>query len=463
MVVSAKDRARTCCSRGQVLAARGDVVVVTVNYRLGALGFLTHPDLADDEGVCGNWGVLDLITALRWVRDEIGAFGGDATNVTLFGESAGGTLVALLAATAAARRFVPPRHRAERRADGDAAPRASRLAEELAEEVGVGSVRELRDTAGDAILAGQLALEARRGGGMVFMPSVDGELIERAPVDALGSGAAAGIPMMIGTNVDEMRLLAAGDPHRTDLDDDGLRRRLDKVLDGGVDDVIETVRRAREGRGEPATPSDLWFAIDSDRFFRVPSLRAADAHVAHEPRTFVYLFGWPSPALDGWLGACHVLEIPFVFGLQGAPDFVALTGSGPAADRLSEQMMGAWTAFARTDDPSTAELPWPQHDVATRPTMYFDERSRVEMAPARPNAPSSPRTRGSYEGLRAEVVTSRATCAESRYSSIRAMRSPSTTATMQAGSSTALPFAPVARSTCCWTKPVGVGWQMTSP
>ena len=80
--------------------------------------------------------------------------------------------------------------------------------------------------------------------------------------------------------------------------------------------MIERVTRAREARGEATTPSDLWFAIESDRFFRVPSIRAADAHVRHEPRTYVYLFGWPSPALDGWLGACHVLEIPFVFGIH---------------------------------------------------------------------------------------------------------------------------------------------------
>jgi para-nitrobenzyl esterase len=187
--------------------------------------------------------------------------------------------------------------------------------------------------------------------------------------------------MMIGTNVDEIRLLSAGDPHRADLDDDGLRRRLDKVLDGGVDEVIETVSRARSERGEPTTPSDLWFAIETDRFFRVPSLRSADAHVAHEPRTFVYLFGWPSPSLDGWLGACHVLEIPFVFGLYDAPHLSAFTGTGPTADALSAQMMDAWTAFARSDDPSTPALRWPRHGTETRPTMFFDAHSRVEFAP----------------------------------------------------------------------------------
>ena len=101
----------------------------------------------------------------------------------------------------------------------------------------------------------------------------------------------------------------------------------------------------------------------------------------HEPRTFVYLFGWRSPMLDGWVGACHVLEIPFVFGLHDRPTSRPFTGAGPQADALSRQMMQAWVAFARTDDPSTPELAWPRHDPRTRPTMVFAENTRVEHAP----------------------------------------------------------------------------------
>jgi carboxylesterase type B len=367
-------------SRGPVLAARGDVVVVTVNYRLGALGFATHPDLSED-GTCGNRAIEDLVTALRWVRDEIGAFGGDAGNVTLFGESAGGTLVSILAtmpiASGLFRRVivqsgVPTAIDLER---------ASRLTEELAREAGASGVRQLRNVPGEAVLAAQIALEARRGGRMVFIPAVDGVLVERTPVDAFSAGAAAGTPMIIGTNVDEMRLLGAGDPHRLDLDEAGLRVRLERVLEGDVGQVIDAVRSARAARGEGTSPSDLWFAIETDRFFRVPSLRAADAHVAHDPRTYVYLFGWRSPAFDGWLGACHVLEIPFVFGLQDAPHLAPFTGAGADGARLSAEMMGAWVTFARGDDPSTPGLSWPRHDPGARPTLVFDERSRAEAAP----------------------------------------------------------------------------------
>src|SRR5262245_48062597 len=127
-------------SHGPVLAERGDVVVVTVNYRLGALGFVTHPELTDGAGVCGNWAILDLVAALRWVRDDIAAFGGDAANVTIFGESAGGTLVTALAVAPIARGLfrrmivqsgVPTAMTLER---------ASRLAEELAQEVGAAGV-----------------------------------------------------------------------------------------------------------------------------------------------------------------------------------------------------------------------------------------------------------------------------------------------------------------------------------
>jgi para-nitrobenzyl esterase len=217
---------------------------------------------------------------------------------------------------------------------------------------------------------------------MAFLPSVDGALFTRPPLDALRDGAAHGIPVVVGTNRDEWKLWAPADPHSRDLTEEGLRRRLARRLDGGVDEVIEVVTRERSARGEPTGPSDLWFAIETERFFRVPALRLADALVAHEPRTFVYLFTWGSPAMRGWLGACHGLEIAFALGTQGRPETAAFTGKGPDADGLARRMMKAWAGFARTGDPTTDELgPWPGYDPRSRPTMVLDRDCRVEQAP----------------------------------------------------------------------------------
>jgi para-nitrobenzyl esterase len=205
---------------------------------------------------------------------------------------------------------------------------------------------------------------------MAFLPTGDGEVVPDSPRPT------AAVPMLFGTNVDETRLLGLRDPHRLDLNDGGLLRRVSRNFGEAAPSVIEAVRSARARRGEPVTPSDLWHAIDTERFFRVPTTRDADAHAELGHPTWVYLFEYRSPMLDGWLGACHVLEIPFVFGLQGTEDLKSLTGSGPPADTLSTEMMAAWVGFAHT-----GELPWQRHDPDDRPTWVFGERSRLEFAP----------------------------------------------------------------------------------
>jgi para-nitrobenzyl esterase len=364
--------------RGETLATRGDVVVVSINYRLGALGFLAHPDIATD-GVSANWGLLDQIAALEWVRDNIAALGGDPTDVTVFGESAGAASVLMLCAAPAARGLF---HKAVAQSGAplvSSAEAAAKLAEELAREVGVDRVARLRDVEASAIVAAQAKLDDPRRV-RTFTPCVDGVVLDRDPTAAIGAGSAAGIPMIIGTNVDEWKLWAPADPHSRDLDDERLRRRVERNLPGRSESVITAVRDARAARGELTNANDLWFAIETERFFRVPALRCADAHAQHGP-TYVYLFGWGSPAMRGWLGACHGLEIAFVFGNQGRDELAAFTGSGPDADALAERMMDAWLAFARTGDPSTPDLPWPRHDPATRPTVVFDAHTRLEHAP----------------------------------------------------------------------------------
>ncbi len=366
---------------GARLAGRGDVVVITLNYRLAALGFLGHPSLAGAEGEpSANWGLLDQLEALRWVRDNAAAFGGDPGNVTIFGESAGAVSVTLLCAMDAARGLF---HKAVAQSGGAASVSghaATALAEQVAEAAGVADVAALRDLPLEDLLAAQAVVDAA-GALRTFMPCRDGVVLAGSPLRALAGGSAAGVPMIVGTNVDEWKLWAPMDPHSRDLDDDRLRHRLEARFEAdAVDGLVDAVRAARAARGEPVNPNDLFFAIETDRFFRVPALQAADAQAGHAP-TFVYLFGWGSPAMGGWLGSCHGLEIAFVFGNQGRGDLAMFTGAGPEADALGAHMMDAWLTFARTGDPSTGDLPWTRHDPATRPTMVFDVDTRVELAP----------------------------------------------------------------------------------
>jgi para-nitrobenzyl esterase len=365
---------------GTTLAARGDVVVVTINYRLGLLGYLGHPDLMVDGTACANWGILDCVEALRWVRAHGAAFGGDPDDVTIFGESAGASAVSLLCAMPAARGLF---HKAVVQSGApltSTMARAVEVAERAVALAGVGDVTDLRDLPVGQILAVQQQMETETTEPM-WIPAVDGSSIPTLPGRAIGEGSAAGIPLLLGSNVDEWRLYAAADPHSRDLDEDRLRSRLERSFPTDrLDGLIDAVRDARSARGEGAAPNDLFYAIETERVFRVPALRIADSQAAQAP-TFVYLFGWGSPAMGGWLGACHGLEIAFVFGNQGRGELAAFTGSGPKADALAERMMDAWLAFVRTGDPSTPELPWPPHDPATRPTMVFDVTSGLRHAP----------------------------------------------------------------------------------
>jgi para-nitrobenzyl esterase len=344
-------------SRGPVLAERGDVVVVTFNYRLGPLGFLGG----------ANAGLLDQQCALQWVRANIADFGGDPENVTLFGESAGSGSVGMQLVMPSSRGLFERAVMQSGAGWSITRDRAESMASELAKECGT-TVDGLRDIPVDDLVEAQTRVEAAHGG-MVFVPCVDGAIV-------VDGAPHAPVPLLLGTNVDEVRLMAFGDPGRADLTEEQVRRRLSRSLGDGLDEVIDAVRSARRERGEPVTWSDLWYAIQTDVFFRVPALRFADAHAEVAP-TFVYLFGWRSPALDGWLGACHVLEIPFVFGLHGG-NLAYLTGEGPEAAALSARMMGDWVDYANGKEP------WERHDPATRPTMVFDAESRLELAPREP-------------------------------------------------------------------------------
>jgi len=372
---------------GTALCTRSGAVVVTINYRLGAFGYL-HLDDSD-----ANAGQLDQILALQWVRDNIERFGGDPSNVTIFGESAGGMAVTTLLAMPGARglfhKAVPQSGAAHHTLDPED---ATWVAENLLAAAEVDSAEALRSLPSETILKAQVTAidEIRRqslsaggdAGGLAFAPVIDGVTLPVHPLDAIGGGAAADIPLLVGSNTDENKLFTLG---RIDhIDDDLLGSRVARIA--GPDHsamIIDGYRRARDARGETIHPGELLDAIQSDQAFRLPAIRLLETQLDHSPKAWSYLFAWASPARGGTLGACHALELPFVWGtLKTAPTMAEFAGSGPDADTLSEAMMDAWTAFSRTGDPNCEAVPdWAPYDLERRPTLVFDRETRIEHAP----------------------------------------------------------------------------------
>jgi para-nitrobenzyl esterase len=358
--------------------ARDDVVLVTINYRLGALGFM-HVDGQ------GNNGILDQVAALEWVRDNIAAFGGDPGNVTAFGESAGamsvGTLMGLPAAKGLFVKAIPESGAAHA---ARTAEDAEKLADEMLVELGIDrgpqAVERLRDLPVDTLLQAQAkVVETAMGAGgrgIPFAPVVDGVVLPEPPIDAIGKGQAAGVQVLIGTTREEWKLFTMMDPGIAKLDDAGAARRLTGLI-RDASPAPEVIAHYRTTRPD-ASVSDLWSAVGTDAIFRIPAVRLAEHQSAGGNDVFMYRFDYATPVFGGVLGACHALEIPFVFESldAGAEMFV-----GPLNDdlrTLARRMHAAWVAFARTGQPAADNLPeWPKYTADRRATMLFDFQPTV--------------------------------------------------------------------------------------
>ena len=377
---------------GGRLARRGNLVVVTINYRLGALGFLNLHAL--DDRLEANFGLRDQIAALEWVRDNVEQFGGDPDNVTVFGESAGGMSVATLLGTPAADGLF---HRAV--AQSGAAHNvsetavAARVGEELCRQIGLDkpNVERLRKLPLGEVLVAQARASLKLGlpiGLLPWQPSIDGDVLPRQPLDAIEAGAARHVRLIVGTNVDEWRLFMFADPKGRRLDEDGLRRRLGRFLPAehsAERNWIDAVLGAYAGPDGRWTPTERWIAFQSDRVFHNPADTLAQAHAAAGGATYRYLFTWTPPLVGPWLGAFHGLEIPFVFGTVRDGALRHALAHLPSVRRLSDTAQDAWAAFATTGDPCHGALPaWPRYDAAARRTMVLDTSCAVVEQPFEP-------------------------------------------------------------------------------
>jgi para-nitrobenzyl esterase len=369
---------RTAWYEGDNLVRRGDVVVVTINYRLGALGFA--------EGVSegsGNLGVLDQVAALRWVHDNIASFGGDPANVTIFGESAGGCSVVTLLACPASVGLV---HRAIAQSPSIGqlreAARGADATDELLVALGLpaGATDQLLTIGTDQLTktAGGLFNEMPKGV-TAASPTADGTVLAASVDGILAAMAASPVPLVIGTNRDEMALFSAMDPTYASLDDAGLHKLAVAILGPDADALVDAYRAARP----EASARDLAIAISTDHTFRAPATRLAQARAEAGHATWLYEFTWATPAFGGMLGSCHALEIPFVFDNLDKPGVGMFTGDGAERQGIATDMAERWLSFARTGSPTADETQpsWPAYDTQTRPVLRIDVVREVVLDP----------------------------------------------------------------------------------
>ena len=341
---------------GTRLAQRG-AVVVTINYRLGALGFLG----------AGNWGTLDQVCALQWVNRHIASFGGDPANVTIFGESAGGSAVISLMAAPEARGLfhgvwaMSPSINQLRDV-----PTAECWQAEFLSAAGVKSVEEAKSLPIDDLLKAQAAVTAMPSRNYdMFTPAAGGAgLVD----DILGTAAASSIPLSIGTNRDESLLFLALDPRFSNA----TVEQWVEATDTQFGERAAEVRAAYEAARPGSTPLQLIGAAQTDHGFRRPAQRLSEARAAAGNPTWMYWFTWASPAFGGLLGSAHALDIPFAFDNLHAPGTAMLLGEGDDHQSLATRFADEIVGFARAGKAS-----WAAFDTASRPTLRLD--TTVEM------------------------------------------------------------------------------------
>lgn len=368
---------------GSNLCRRGDVVVVTVNHRLNVFGYgyfnlLGAPEAWADSG---NAGQLDLILALEWVRDNIAEFGGDPSNVTVFGQSGGGAKIAtLMAMPAAAGLFHRGWTMSGQQVTASGPQNATLRARAFMDALGVAhdNVAALAELPAERLVEALSADDpVLPRGGVYFGPTLDMRSLTRHPFYPDAAPQSRHIPMVLGNTHDETRAFLREDRYQT-LSWDELPEAIAPQL---VVDIEPNYVVARYRELFPdMTPTQVFFAATTaGRSWRGQVIEADERAEANTP-TWVYQFDWQSPVDDGRWGAPHGIDIPMVFDNTATPG--AITGNGEDARVLAAAMASSLIAFARTGDPNNNAVPaWPRYELETRATMMFDTPTRIENDP----------------------------------------------------------------------------------
>jgi para-nitrobenzyl esterase len=372
-----------------ILPRRGDIVLVSINYRLGAFGFLNLKEITGGQiPATGNEGLLDQIAALDWVVENISAFGGDPDNITAAGFSAGAMSIGTLSGMPRARgKFHKIMNRSGAANVVGSLDTAIRISEMYVNAFGLKG----KDTESLCKLTTKQLLDGQQELGNTlreaeyratpFQPVVDGEVLPEWPIEAIRKGSARDIAVIVGNTLDELKAMTAMDPRMRNFDEDELFKRLNGLLPSdAVPGLVNVYRDALKKRGSKADPADIMGSISTDMMWRIPTIRLIEAQRDNGAPAYNYLFTLKSPAMGGILGAMHGLDNPFLFGCLDKE----FSGNGPEEQSLATKIQDSTIAFMRTGDPSCKSIgKWPVYGK-NRLTMILDKNTRVEAAPYEP-------------------------------------------------------------------------------
>lgn len=365
---------------GLQLAARNEIVSITINYRCNVLGFLDLESIDGDYPDSANLGLLDQLCALKWIQENISLFGGDPGNVTVFGESAGGCSVLDLMTMPIAKglfhkvicesgNLIPSKNEALQK----------QIPRDFMEICGAENMGDLLQLSEDDIRVYCKTLMEKYGAvsELMFCPAPDNRILPMNGFQHLKNGSAAGIPLLIGTTKDEFRywqLYYDGFMDYLETFTREMMQVMDVQLEGNSS--IESYLNSFPDMSEP----ERRLQLINDLFFRINSICAAEAQSAFAD-TYMYFFTWPS-TIDGF-GACHAVELPFVFYNLDTPSGNSFTGENPP-ESLAEQVQKAWVAFAASGSPQHNGIPlWEKYNPKERKTMLIDSKWHQEKDPGR--------------------------------------------------------------------------------
>lgn len=361
---------------GTSFAENGDVVVVTINYRLGIMGFLHLAEIGGEEyAASGNCGILDQVAALKWVQENIARFGGDPARITVFGESAGAMSIGVLLALPSAKGLFQQAI-LESGAAGNvlSSEQATGVAQKLltALDVSPEKLSKLEEIPIEQLIEASTLLPM-----MSLGPVVDGVYLPKPPLEALADGCAKDVVILMGTNKDEFTLFTAFDPRWKTTDVNVLTELFEHAFSSNWPGIAEHFLHS-EAVGRP-----LFDKLMTIHVFETPAIKLAEVQVKHDGTVYMYRFDWETPIIGGGLKSCHALELPFVWNSVSKPGTAVFTGDAPGRQQIADQMQGAWIAFARYGNPNTELLPhWPKYDLEKRATMLFNTESKVENDPS---------------------------------------------------------------------------------